>query len=429
MFSFRGILFIVVLLGGTIWSFKKPLVCFMGLALIIVNQIILYESLPQILDTFHTPLLTLSLLLITNLLHSNYSRLSRSSKRKVLLLFLFLIACFVSRLSSDEIMGHKYMEEISFAFLAFLGGISCIKTEKDTKQYLVFLVVIIIWSALLAYYNYKVLGWVLPVPSMFHTDRNEYAGMVVSILPLVATLIIITPLKFIKIFLAGCMLVLIACGVASYSRGAFLTVVLALIFMYRILPYKKTYIFLCIVLIIVASFRLSASFHQRIETTTQYKEEGSSAGRIATYIAAWDMLKDNPLMGVGVGNFNDQFWEYCPEEYRHVSAPGKSIHNIYLQALAETGVLGFVPFFWFVVSCMWPVTRRAKTTNKEPPDDFYLIVRAVQSSFVLLCFNRFFLPGAYDIYFFIFASFVFSAKAAYQQIELEPNKKKAPALK
>ncbi len=63
--------------------------------------------------------------------------------------------------------------------------------------------------------------------------------------------------------------------------------------------------------------------------------------RLAHWQTAGNMALSNPLLGVGIGNFNETFFRFSiagwPKSAGHA-------HNYYLQALAETGVLGLVAY-------------------------------------------------------------------------------------
>ena len=59
--------------------------------------------------------------------------------------------------------------------------------------------------------------------------------------------------------------------------------------------------------------------------------------RMAIWQSAWEMFLDNPLLGVGLGNFDHAYPAYSLPGWLHL--PGHA-HNYYLNLLAETGILG-----------------------------------------------------------------------------------------
>ena len=72
---------------------------------------------------------------------------------------------------------------------------------------------------------------------------------------------------------------------------------------------------------------------------------GSDAvSRLMLWGTAWDEFTQSPVFGIGWGNFG------APYDWNISFAPGMGEpHNIYLQLLAETGLMGFVAFFYLVV--------------------------------------------------------------------------------
>ncbi len=76
--------------------------------------------------------------------------------------------------------------------------------------------------------------------------------------------------------------------------------------------------------------------------------------RIQYWLAAWDMLRDFPLLGVGPDNFRLRFTDYTGSDESHV---GTHAHSLYFESLADTGVLGFVAFSGFLVMLVRYVGR------------------------------------------------------------------------
>jgi|GEM_PF-2855265 len=90
--------------------------------------------------------------------------------------------------------------------------------------------------------------------------------------------------------------------------------------------------------------------HQRVGLTT--RGYFNKAG-----IKIW---KANPILGVGLGNYG---YYYVQPEFNPGLLGGKKVppHNIYVQALAETGTVGFLVLFWWIVQAgynFWRAERR-----------------------------------------------------------------------
>lgn len=69
--------------------------------------------------------------------------------------------------------------------------------------------------------------------------------------------------------------------------------------------------------------------------------------RLSQWYAGWQMFQANPLLGVGIGNYNDAYDAYRLEQWP--VALGHA-HNHYLTVAAEAGFLGFLGYLAFLVT-------------------------------------------------------------------------------
>jgi O-antigen ligase len=75
--------------------------------------------------------------------------------------------------------------------------------------------------------------------------------------------------------------------------------------------------------------------------------------RTQFWSVAGDMLRDQPLLGVGPDNFRWRFVDYSGVDADNL---GIHAHNQYLEALADTGVLGLVSLCWLLGTLvLWSV--------------------------------------------------------------------------
>jgi O-antigen ligase len=78
--------------------------------------------------------------------------------------------------------------------------------------------------------------------------------------------------------------------------------------------------------------------------------------RMAIWEAAAGMWRDNPLLGVGAGNFDPAYPAYALPHWPQ--APGHA-HNYYLNALAETGVVGLLAYLALLAALLCGAWRAA----------------------------------------------------------------------
>ena len=73
--------------------------------------------------------------------------------------------------------------------------------------------------------------------------------------------------------------------------------------------------------------------------------QNSITQRLSYWRAAVAVIKDNPLFGVGPGNFQEVFLKYKVG----LSTDTRYAHNILLHTWAETGMLGLIAIFYLFI--------------------------------------------------------------------------------
>jgi O-antigen ligase len=68
------------------------------------------------------------------------------------------------------------------------------------------------------------------------------------------------------------------------------------------------------------------------------------ADRLLLWGVAWDLFRHSPALGAGWGNYKALYGAYLGGNFPGIPESGLSAHNLYLQLLAETGILGFAAF-------------------------------------------------------------------------------------
>lgn len=87
----------------------------------------------------------------------------------------------------------------------------------------------------------------------------------------------------------------------------------------------------------------------------------------------WEMFLDSPVVGVGLGNYKLNFLAYKAqflatprgEAYTFYIARAAQAHNDYVQALAETGILGLLAIVGFIATLAVSIWLRLRHTRDE----------------------------------------------------------------
>ena len=92
-------------------------------------------------------------------------------------------------------------------------------------------------------------------------------------------------------------------------------------------------------------------------------------GRIHSYKLAFDMFKDNPIWGVGSGNYSMLYNLYKTSE-SSPSAMFQWVHNDYLEVLVTHGIVGFTLFMLLIAALLFKAYPRTIINNARPFSSF-----------------------------------------------------------
>jgi len=70
--------------------------------------------------------------------------------------------------------------------------------------------------------------------------------------------------------------------------------------------------------------------------------------RIPLMQVAWNIIKANPFLGVGINNYTEVMRDYDTTDIGVTSITTYQVHNIFLQIAAEMGIVGLTIFIWLI---------------------------------------------------------------------------------
>ena len=142
--------------------------------------------------------------------------------------------------------------------------------------------------------------------------------------------------------------VLIAGLVATNSRGALVGLAFGLMILALGMTVRQVigYALLAVVALAIAMMFMGQETIDRFATilgiVSSVSDAGdtSTEGRLASWAVAFSLFRDYPLFGVGVGNFNLHYQDRALELGLIFRGEGRSTHSLYLEFLAEQGLVG-----------------------------------------------------------------------------------------
>jgi len=267
---------------------------------------------------------------------------------------------------------------------AFYPDLAWVQWNKVWKiQLMIFLVVMMIkdrqqihwmiWVIALSLGYYGVKGGIFTIvhggqfrvqgpAGTFIGGNNEMALALIMTIPLIRYLHLQETRKWVKLGLAGAM---VLCGVAaigSQSRGGLVAMLAMGLFLW--LKSRKKFItglYMLIAVGIMAAV-MPQAWYDRMGTIETYEQDQSAMGRINAWHTAFNVAKAN-VTGGGFEMFRPPtFRQYAPDPWNV-----HDVHSIYFEVMGEHGFIGFGLFILLAVFA-WLRAQQIIRSCKNDPD-------------------------------------------------------------
>jgi O-antigen ligase len=257
-------------------------------------------------------------------------------------------------------------------------------------------------------------------------NTNDMALHLVTIMPISVALAFGSKGTARKLIHGACAVLMIAAIVLSFSRGAFIGMLIVLLFIAWKLGRQRRLEIVFAVLglagVIVSlspdryGSRLLSIFIPSLDTA------GSADSRRGELFRSIYVALRHPLLGIGMGN-------YQPE----MSYKGLVTHNSYTQVAAEMGMTALGAYFLFIVKPLKKLGQIASETFETRRDSrFYYLALGLQASLIAYLVSSFFLSVAYVWYVYYLVGYAVCLRRLYESetgkvvvAETRKNRKKA----
>jgi O-antigen ligase len=219
-----------------------------------------------------------------------------------------------------------------------------------------------------------------------YANYNHFAGMMELLLPLAFAWLLFARVKLEQRALWFFAVILMAAALLySLSRGGMLGLgieLAALLWFAFRSPQADARkgnqpLLIGLTLVLIAVFALWIGYDAlawRFQSLQQGTREYSVVTRLAYWRGAWQMFRDHPLTGVGLGAFPAMY-----PQYGHSSAKLERLekaHNDYLQLLTEAGLVGGLLLVWFLFELLRQARRQLRRLDEWPSQERALLVGA-----------------------------------------------------
>src|SRR5215211_1336075 len=177
--------------------------------------------------------------------------------------------------------------------------------------------------------------------------------------------------KFAAVLILGIFLYII---LNTYSRGAYLVLAIdALLILFMVEKRFNPMILIvsAILLVLLIPF-LPATYRDRftslfvVTTDNGIYQDTSLRGRSSEMLTGLAMFAEHPILGVGAGNYKPNYQRYAQLIGIEFRTEGRDPHSLYVQLLAETGVLGIATFLGMVYFLFDALNRACRDVARSP---------------------------------------------------------------
>jgi O-antigen ligase len=296
----------------------------------------------------------------------------------------------------------------------FVVIVNVVRTEARLKGLLFLALVSAIWLSVVAINDYR-LG-LMTVEGYRAAGRgtgifgntNDMALHLVTLLPISVALLFGSKGMARKLIYGACAAVMIFAIVLSYSRGAFLGLVVVLLFIALKLGRQRRVEIVLAVLGFAAAIVVLApdKYGSRLLSIVvpSLDSEGSADSRRGELFRSIYIALRHPLLGIGIGN-------YQPE----MSHRGLVTHNSYTQVASEMGMAALACYTMFIVGPLKKLAQISRETFETRRDSrFYYLSLGLQGSLIAYLVCSLFLSVAYVWYVYYLVGYAVCLRRLYE---------------
>jgi O-antigen ligase len=230
-------------------------------------------------------------------------------------------------------------------------------------------------------------------------DPNFLAAGVVSALVLAAGLLVTARGALARLALTVSLVVMAGGLVASQSRGGFVAVLVVLGAAMLVFKRRRAYVALMALILVGAAAVFFSATPHALDRITSATDGGS--GREGLWTVAWRAFQDYPVTGVGLNNYPLVTADYTRqpgqlERVQKIVERPTVVHNLYLQVLVETGLIGFALFMFIVLAALRAAWRASRLAERRGDEELEALARAVFVAMIGMLAASFFISDQVD---------------------------------
>jgi O-antigen ligase len=211
-------------------------------------------------------------------------------------------------------------------------------------------------------------------------DPNYLAAGLVPAIVLAAALMGTTRNPLLRLALVVSMVVLAVGLAATQSRGGLLAAVVAALASLIVFKRHRGSVAICLTIVAAVAGVWFATTPGALNRVTSI--DGGGNGRSDLWKVAWRIASAHPINGVGLDNFTFQEKRFVRRSgpltsVNLISEKPHVVHSLYLQALAELGVVGLTLLVVVMVGCVAATGRAIRRFDAREQSQMATLARAL----------------------------------------------------
>jgi O-antigen ligase len=229
-----------------------------------------------------------------------------------------------------------------------------------------------------------------------YENHNDYTFIIIQIVPFLFTYMVAERGVIRRVFLAAGLAACVVAIFMSLSRGGILALVIEAALIVLLAMKGKWRFLLMPFLAVAAAISITYLWAARAENQPgEYDAQAAQSSRFEFWEAGLEMLEKHPFLGVGSRRFAEYSADYGQVTHHRI---GRNSHNTYIEILAGTGILGFLPFLAFVYLTIRELSRKV---SENAPRLLDATRAAALISFCAILFRAFLDAKMYDWSFYV----------------------------
>ena len=373
------------------------------------------QQLVPVLKYLHLPAITVALILLSLLFSV---KLYYRDKQTVLFLLLLGEMVIHGPIAVNNYWAFQMFYTMCITFIAYLGIINIINTDFKYDKLIKIWLIIFLFLSIIGALN-KGIG-----VGGFIGDENDLAMSINMVLPFGVFAIFSASKKSSKIYYIILVCIFLS-SILTYSRGGFVGLMATTIYCWVRSNRKIAFASIIVMFALFALYFAPPYYWERVatistEARTTDTQSGTGSQRIYSWKLGWQIFLNNPIIGVGQGNYP---WTVGGAEeeagilWKTRSISGRAAHSLYFTLLPELGLIGTLIFIGMIIYSLKDLKFIKKSTlaltdiySKEEAKKVYYLALALEGSMVAFLTSSVFISTFYYPNFWILCGFIVSLK-------------------